>query len=204
MPARRRYPKRTHVFLNCPFDDEYENLFLALIAGLTALGLTPRCVLEIPADRNRLQRLFRLIRQCASSVHDLSRVQLSPRPPRVPRFNMPFELGLAVAFSLSKPRHRWYLLEARKHRLQASLSDVNGFDPYVHNGTPTGVLAALANAFVKRGRQPTLGELRHLYRAVRTFWGDLKKRERLSLFGSRAFREVVVASLQIAERRQLL
>jgi hypothetical protein len=204
VPVRRRGPKRTHVFLNCPFDDDYEGLFLALIAGLTGLGLTPRCVLEIPADRSRLQRLFRLIRQCASSVHDLSRVQLSRRPPRVPRFNMPFELGLAVAFSLSQGRHRWYLVEAKKHRLQVSLSDVNGFDPYIHNGTPTGVLAALANAFVKRGKQPTLGELGHLYRAVRRFWGDLKRRERLSLFTARAFREVVVASLQIAERLQLL
>ena len=109
-------------------------------------------------------------------------------------------LGLAVALALSHPRHRWYLLEAKKHRLQASLSDVNGFDPYIHNGTPTGVLSALANAFINPGRQPTLGELRRLYRAVRRFWGDLKKREHLSLFGSRGFREVVVASLQIAER----
>jgi hypothetical protein len=36
------------VFFNCPFDSDYENLYLALISGTTALGLTPRCVLEIP------------------------------------------------------------------------------------------------------------------------------------------------------------
>ena len=93
MPARSRHPRPTHVFINCPFDKNYEKLFLALIAGLTGLGLTPRCVLEIPPNRSRLERLFELIERCASSVHDLSRVELSLRRPRVPRFNMPFELA---------------------------------------------------------------------------------------------------------------
>jgi len=109
------------------------------------------------------QRLFELIERCASSVHDLSRVELSLRRPRVPRFNMPFELGLAVALSLSKGTHRWYLLEARDYRLQASLSDMNGFDPQIHHGTPTGILTALTNAFVKPGGQPTVGDLKRLY-----------------------------------------
>ena len=102
MPARRRHPRPTHVFINCPFDKDYEELFLALIAGLTGLGLTPRCVLEIPPTPESLERLFELIERCAFSVHDLSRVELSLHRPRVPRFNMPFELGLAVALSLSK------------------------------------------------------------------------------------------------------
>jgi len=85
------------VFLNCPFDSKYENLYLALIAGAAALGLKPRCVLEIPTTAARLTRLVDLISQCDYSIHDLSRVQLSGPAPRCPRFNMPFELGLAVA-----------------------------------------------------------------------------------------------------------
>ena len=48
-----------------------------------------------PADPESLERLFELIERCAFSVHDLSRVELSLHRPRVPRFNMPFELGLA-------------------------------------------------------------------------------------------------------------
>jgi hypothetical protein len=35
------------VFVNVPFDEAYEPLFIALIAGLTRMGLTPRSVLEI-------------------------------------------------------------------------------------------------------------------------------------------------------------
>ena len=103
-----------------------------------------------PADPESLERLFELIERCAFSVHDLSRVELSLHRPRVPRFNMPFELGLAVALSLSKGNHRWYLLEARDYRLQASLSDMNGFAPQIHHGMPTGILTALTNAFVNR------------------------------------------------------
>jgi len=90
-PARS--VKRTKVFLNLPFDAQHEKIYLALIAGLSALGLTPRCVLEIQPTSARLTRLLRLISSCEYSIHDLSRVQLSPTAPRCPRFNMPFEIG---------------------------------------------------------------------------------------------------------------
>src|SRR5437667_161672 len=88
-PARSA--KRANVFLNLPFDAQHEKIYLALIAGLAALGLTPRCVLEIQPTSARLTRLLRLISSCEYSIHDLSRVQLSPTAPRCPRFNMPFE-----------------------------------------------------------------------------------------------------------------
>jgi hypothetical protein len=66
-----------YVFLNVPFDKEYTSLFLALIAGLAGLGLTPRCVLEVPSGgRSRLERIFGLISSCSASIHDLSRVTL--------------------------------------------------------------------------------------------------------------------------------
>jgi hypothetical protein len=87
------------VFINIPFDAEYEPLLLALLLALLARGLVPRSVLEIPPDRERLHRLTALIAKCSLSLHDLSRVTLSRRAFRVPRFNMPFETGLAVAIS---------------------------------------------------------------------------------------------------------
>src|ERR1700730_3552812 len=85
------------VFLNFPFDARYGNLYLALIAGTTALGMKPRCVLEIETTTDRLNRLLKLISNCQYSIHDLSRVQLDAGAPRCPRFNMPFELGLTLA-----------------------------------------------------------------------------------------------------------
>lgn len=64
--------------------------------------------LGVPRDARRLDRIFTLIQQCRYSVHDISRIQLDAGPPRAPRFNMPFELGLAVAWaSLNPQRHSW-------------------------------------------------------------------------------------------------
>jgi hypothetical protein len=62
-------PKRpvvspSDVFINLPFDLRHERLFLALIAGLVALGLNPRCVLEVPPSTDRLRRLYSLVRAC--------------------------------------------------------------------------------------------------------------------------------------------
>ena len=54
----------------------------------------PRTVLEIPPSADRLERILHLLGECAFSLHDLSRVEVSPRG--LPRFNMPFELGLAA------------------------------------------------------------------------------------------------------------
>src|SRR6185295_10176914 len=122
-PAAPVDPKS--VFLNVPFDEEYSPLFLALIAGLAALGRTPRCVLEVPSGgRNRLERIFGLIASCGASIHDLSRVTLSDHL-NVPRFNMPFELGIAYSLSQLKP-HSFFVFEEKAFRLQASLSDLSG------------------------------------------------------------------------------
>ena len=119
----------TDVFINIPFDAKYERQFLALIAGIVGLGLNPRSVLEIPPSHDRLTGLLEIIRQCPNSIHDLSRVELSRgRALRVPRFNMPFELGLAVGIVLGQGSHEWRLLETVPHRLNHSLSDVDGYD----------------------------------------------------------------------------
>jgi hypothetical protein len=89
------------VFLNIPYDTRFQPLYLAYIVGLTELGLTPKATLAIPGGLNRLDRIFALIQSCRYSIHDLSRIQLDRNPPPTPRFNMPFELGLAIAWSKS-------------------------------------------------------------------------------------------------------
>ena len=43
---------------------------------------------------SRLARIVSLIDECDLSLHDISRTELNPN--RLPRFNMPFELGLAM------------------------------------------------------------------------------------------------------------
>jgi len=104
--ALKRRAARDSVFINVPFDKPRIPIYLGLISGIVALGLKPRCVLEIPPTHDRLRRLYQLIRGSRYSIHDLSRVQLSGSM-RVPRFNMPFELGLSVAVHQQSGEHEW-------------------------------------------------------------------------------------------------
>ena len=80
--APKRGVNRGSVFLNIPYDDAFENLLLAYIAGLSAFGFAPRATLEIPFSRRRLERILSLIESSEYSIHDLSRVQLDRYAPR--------------------------------------------------------------------------------------------------------------------------
>src|ERR1017187_1152964 len=86
MKATARISPKT-AFINVPYDDRFQDLYLAFIAGLTAFGLDPRATLEIPGGARRLDRIFELITSCQYSFHDLSRVQLDRKRPQAPRFN---------------------------------------------------------------------------------------------------------------------
>jgi hypothetical protein len=200
-PRRRRLPDAA--FLNVPYDAQHEELFLAFLAGLSGFALIPHATLEIPGSQRRLDRIFHLLRRCRYSFHDLSRVEVDPTPPATPRFNMPFELGLAVALEkMQRSRHEWLVFETRSHRVSKSLSDLAGTDEYVHGGTPRGVLQALTNALVRRRHQPTVAELEEVYRDVSEYASELKVRLRTtSVFQARAFRELVAAAQRSAARR---
>lgn len=146
MAKRRRH--RTEVFLNIPYDKKFERLFVAYIAGISALGLVPRATLEITDSTRRLDKILRLIGNCEYSIHDLSRVELDRTKPTTPRFNMPFELGMSVA-KTKRGRHskqNWLVFETVAHRMEKSLSDLQGTDAKIHGGRIEGVFAELCNS----------------------------------------------------------
>lgn len=192
------------VFLNVPFDHEYIPLFLALIAGLAGLGRTPRCVLEVPSGgRNRLERIFALIASCETSIHDLSRVGLSGKL-KVPRFNMPFELGITYAISQTTA-HGFFVLEERALRLQASLSDLNGHDPHIHDGTPTGVLRCVLDCFGTPAMAPSIAALETLTERVTEMALTLQREHRTDgLFHPYLFRQIEWAAAKLARRQHLV
>lgn len=190
-------------FINVPYDAQYEPLFLAWIAGLSGLGLIPQAVLQIPGSKRRLDRILSLIHSCRYSFHDLSRVELDRKRPPTPRFNMPFELGLAVAWAHQEDReHEWYIFEAKSHRLAKSLSDLDGTQIYIHAGTPTGVLRQLTNALARSTHQPTVKDLKAIYRDVQRAAIAIKKDHgTVSLYDTRPFLDLVYAALASARKR---
>jgi len=50
------------VFINCPFDDGYRQLFEATIFSVFDCGYIPRCALEVyDSGQVRIEKIFKLI-----------------------------------------------------------------------------------------------------------------------------------------------
>lgn len=200
-------PDSTSVFINVPFDLQYERLFLTLISGLVAFGRKPRCVLEIPQSKERLDRLMEIIDLCAVSVHDLSRVQgtLTPHHGRLPRFNMPFELGLAVARA-KIGKHQVFILEAVPHRFEATTSDLKGYDALIHEGTVKGLLGCIVDAFgASDGSAPKIEDLlRHSKKVRAALMAEKSKAGRKTVFSANLFKKAVGVSSEVAKSLKLI
>lgn len=135
------------VFLNCPYDDAFAPLFHASILTIVALGFTPRCARESEGDADpRIDRIARGLRESRYSIHDLSRFQ-GEGPDNLARFNMPLELGMAVTLRhIGKdagPQHNWVALVPPGFVHQKVISDLAGFDPPSHDGTPMSLIKAI-------------------------------------------------------------
>jgi hypothetical protein len=186
------------VFLNIPYDEAFEELYLAYIVGLTQLGLRVNATLAVP-NQGRLDTIIDLIEQSDFSIHDLSRIELSHG---IPRFNMPVELGLALYRSrITGAKHRVFVFESRRYRAQRSTSDVNGIDPQIHGGTPKGLMAALRNIFRQPGDVTTVPEMLTSYRAVKRKLPELRRNAGgKSLFEAAVFKDLTVAALVEAQK----
>lgn len=194
-------------FLNIPYDPKFERLYIAYIAGLSACGLAPRSALEVPSGgrlHDRIERIFSIVRECRYSLHDLSDVKLDSVKPRTPRFNMPFELGMAIAWEITNDRdHTWLVFESQRGRLAKSLSDLRGVDEFVHYGTVAGLLGSLNNAFVRRDHRPTMREVQSIYRDLRRALPSIQAEAGArSAFETRVFVDLVVAA-GISARRHI-
>jgi hypothetical protein len=193
---------RTPVFLNIPYDVHFQDLYLAYIAGVVSLGLYPRATMEIVGGERRLDRIFGLIQACPYSLHDLSRVELDTTRPETPRFNMPFELGLAVAWQkLNSEDHLWFVFEAKQRRIQKSMSDLDGSDVHIHGGRPNVLFSELANAFIRSQQRTDVQHMRHVFLDLKkALPGLLRKAGTKSPFKARVFDDLRVLALLLSDQ----
>ena len=124
------------VFINCPFDDDYQPLMRAACFAILACGYAPRCALDFDdSGEVRFAKIVKLIAECGLSIHDISRVELDTTS-RLPRFNMPLELGADLGLRLEGPvrqrRRRTLILDTEPHRYDKTLSDISGMDIKAH------------------------------------------------------------------------
>lgn len=121
---------------------------------------------------------------------------MSGKPP-VPRFNMPFELGLVLGLHGDGDHHAWFIFETVRHRAARSLSDVAGYDVEIHNGQAEGMLRAITNAFGAKKRHVTHPDLVTLWRALSDVVPRIKE-ERESLFTRTGSADLVVTGQSLA------
>ena len=193
------------VFLNIPYDEAFTHLYVAYIVGLVDHGLTPRAALENRTGEARLLYIFELIKSCRHSIHDLSRTEVDPNNP-IPRFNMPFELGLSVAWAkmgipaASPSEHSFYAFESQSYRGQRTTSDMAPFDFRNHGGKPEGVFAELCNIFTRKDRDPEVPTMIRHYEIVMGWLPEIKRKTgNASLFQARPFNEIVLLAVKVRD-----
>jgi hypothetical protein len=137
------------VFVNCPLDEEYRPLLEALLFTILECGLVP-CPAShgIDSGRVRIEKIRRLIQSCRLSIHDISRVE-PLRSGDLPRFNMPFELGLDFGCRFYGSRRlttkQCLILERERFRYQRVLSDISGNDVRAHEGDAAMLVSEVRN-----------------------------------------------------------
>lgn len=126
------------IFINCPLDEDYEPILQAILFCVVYLGFSPRISTERnDSGENRLEKIRELIEGSKYSIHDLSRCQANEKDEYF-RLNMPFELGIDYAcrlyFGGARKEKRFLILEEKKYRYQAAISDLSGCDIEAHGG----------------------------------------------------------------------
>ena len=138
-----------NVFINCPFDREYLSLLKPLLFAVIDCGLEPRLASErSDSGEERIKKIKEMIRESRYSIHDLSRME-PIKIGELPRFNMPFELGLDFGGRYFGPkalaRKRCLILEKERDRFQKVLSDISGSDILAHNSDPEKLVQNVRN-----------------------------------------------------------
>lgn len=140
------------VFINCPFDDDYRQILLAIVFAIKFLGFIPKLsLLNSDSGTTRLTKIVELIETSKFGIHDISRMTAKNKGDHA-RMNMPFELGIDYGCKKFKGRKcadkKILVLEEKKYSYQKALSDISGSDINHHNNEPMEALQAVRNWFV--------------------------------------------------------
>lgn len=164
------------VFVNCPFDESYRNLFESIVFAIHDCGYIARCALEVDdASQVRIDKIGSIISACRFGVHDISRTDPDTAT-GLPRFNMPLELGMflgAKRYGRAEQRQKSCLiLDVERYRFQKFISDIAGQDIAAHGGEPARAIKAvrdwLSNATPKSIRIPGGAVIARRYGLFRT------------------------------------
>jgi hypothetical protein len=146
-------PSRS-VFINCPYDAEFAPLMNAMLFATVCCGFVPRSANESGSvGTSRIDRIVDTLFASRFSIHDLSRCRGEGHE-QLARFNMPLELGMAMALSRltrkKKTRHEWFVLVPDGHAYHQFVSDLAAYDPAKYDGTVDTVVRRVMSWLITR------------------------------------------------------
>ena len=133
-----------NVFINCPFDKKFDDIFHAMTFTIFDCGFVARCAREESDGAEvRIEKIIKIIRESKFGIHDISRTELSPET-KLPRFNMPLELGLFIGAKrygdVRQKQKACLITDKSKFRYFKFISDINGQDVEAHgNSVPESI-----------------------------------------------------------------
>jgi len=127
LPAKRLYQLSVR--------SNVSTLFRALIFAIEDCRFLARCSLEVEdSGEGRVHKIIKLIKECGLGIHDISRIELNPEG--LPRFNMPYELGLFIGCTVfgggPHKSKKTLILDRERHRYAKFISDIAGQDIQDH------------------------------------------------------------------------
>ena len=166
-----------NVFLNCPFDSAYKQLFDAMVFAVYDCGFIARCALEEEdASQVRIDKIYDIITDCRYGIHDISRTELDETS-GFPRFNMPLELGVflgAKKFGINEQKRKnCLILDKEQYRYQEFISDIAGQDIQTHNSNPEEIVTVVRNWLRTASERKTIPSGSIIWKRYQEFMGDL-------------------------------
>jgi hypothetical protein len=194
--SKRRRPRYGQsVFINCPFDPQYRPLFQALIFAIEDCGFVARCALEVEdSGEVRVNKIIKIIKGCALGIHDISRIELNDES--LPRFNMPYELGLFIGCSVfgagARKVKKALILDSERYRFAKFISDIAGQDIQDHGNDPAQVIRKVRNWLASHAdgaSVPGGDTILHRFNEFRADLGDICAKLQLSQTDLENFRD---------------
>lgn len=179
-----------NVFINCPFDDQYNDLLKPLLFTIIRIGFEPRIASErLDSGEVRLDKIIELIKESKYGIHDLSRCKPLEKN-EYARFNMPFELAMDLSYKefCNDPKtdeKTFLILEEEKYSVQKTLSDLLFSDTECHKGDPEELVYKVRNWFCKTG-YTKIESPSSIWDAYNYFYADLFDKKKSEGFSEKA------------------
>jgi hypothetical protein len=192
--------RQLSVFINCPYDEAYRPIFDAIVFATVCCGFLPRCAVETGCTAvPRMDRITKAILSSKYSIHDVCRCR-GEGDANLARFNMPLELGVAMAQRFGPNEdggHDWLLLVPRGSPYVQFLSDLAGFDPKQNDGTTETIVPAVMSWLATRPDAVRVPTPSKVLDALPTFQSE-KQRLDKAWRGEAPWSDVVLLGMSVA------